>query len=173
MSVEYAIAGHVVTALASGKRTWKRSPFAYRSMCTAQAVLDSLGGSTPRLEIPAEQAADTYQQIARIQAVKCSTSHDASRPTREMLENCPGRYASPELSTLMPGVLIGLGRGAAVALDALGPIDWTEEGEHFSRGHLRFGERHAEPQPSPPRAGRSGLAERPLEAQSRSRMQPA
>jgi len=136
IGVEYAIAEHAFDAFEHGKRSSQKSPFAYRVMATAQAVLASRDGVDPVEEPAPQEAAVAYERVARIQAIKCSPADDYSRPSPAMRVNCPGRFARRELDVLAPGVIVAFGVVARATIGLLGVTTWEEDREHFHRGKL-------------------------------------
>jgi hypothetical protein len=139
IGVEYTITEVAIDDLERGSYESLGSKFAYRSMATALAVLASLDGQDPVEKPRPQEAATAYERVARVQAIKCSTLHNHSRPTKAMRVNCPGRFARPELELLVPGVLVALGRDGEAAIGLLGEESWTESGEHFRRGRIAVG----------------------------------
>ncbi|MGH2853406.1 MAG: uracil-DNA glycosylase family protein [Solirubrobacteraceae bacterium] len=134
IGVEYAIAERAIEVLEQGQRKPHGSWFAYRSMATALAALASLDGHDPVEQPTPQDAATAYERVARVQAVKCSPTHDRSRPTQAMMLNCPERFARRELEMLDPGVLVALGGDAKAALGLLGEASWSEHCDQFHRG---------------------------------------
>jgi hypothetical protein len=136
VGVEYTIAETAIEVLAQGGYKSHGSWFAYRSMATALAVLTSLDGHDPVEQPTPQEAADAYERVARVQAVKCSPTHNRSQPTKAMRVNCPERFARRELELLAPGVLIALGRDAEAAIELLGEASWGEHRDKFHRGKI-------------------------------------
>ena len=164
IGVEYAIAEHALAGLGAGRRRILNSLFHYRAMSAALAVLASQDGFDPTEEPSPEEAAAALERIARVQAIKCSPSHDNSTPTVEMRANCPPRFAARELQVLAPGVLLSLGADARTLIDGLAKPTRTERGTQFHRGRLKLAGTEVEllALPHPTSRGRAwslGLAE--------------
>jgi uracil-DNA glycosylase len=72
------------------------------------------GGQLSPHPRPPEQVVETYQSIARLQAVKCSPFDDANlnRPTRTMDKHCPETYLREELEILKPRAVVVMGQAA-------------------------------------------------------------
>ncbi len=136
IAVEYTIAELAIDALEQGGYRPHRSWFAYRSMATALAVLASIDGHEPVEQPTPQEAVVAYERVARVQAVKCSPTHNSSRPTKAMLLNCPERFVCRELELLAPGVLIALGGDAKAAIGLLGEASWSEHRDQFHRGKI-------------------------------------
>jgi hypothetical protein len=136
VGVEYAIAEHAIDALEQGRRKSQGSLFAYRSMATALAVLASIDGHEPVEQPTPQGAVVAYERVARVQAIKCSPTHNRSQPTKAMRVNCPERFARRELQLLEPGVLIALGGDAITAIGLLGEASWSEHRNQFHRGKI-------------------------------------
>jgi hypothetical protein len=136
VGVEYAIAETAIEVLEQGGRKPHGSWFAYRSMATALAVLVSLDGHGPVEQPTPQEAAAAYERVARVQAIKCSPTHNRSQPTEAMRVNCPERFARRELELLAPGVLIALGGDAKTAIGLLGEASWSEHRDQFHRGKI-------------------------------------
>ncbi len=136
IGVEYAIAETAIKVLEQGGYRPHRSWFAYRSMATALAVLVSLDGHDPVEQPTPQEAAAAYERVARVQAIKCSPTHNRSQPTKAMQVNCPERFARRELELLAPGVLIALGGDAKAAIGLLGEASWSEHRDQFHRGKI-------------------------------------
>lgn len=144
IGVEYAIAEAAIDVLERGGYRPHRSWFAYRSMATALAVLASLDGHDPVEQPTPQEAAGAYERVARVQAVKCSPTHDRSRPTKAMGLNCPERFARRELEMLGPGVLVALGGDAKAAVGLLGEAVWSEHRSQFHRGKITLAQSEIE-----------------------------
>ena len=102
IGVEYAIAETAIKVLEQGGYRPHRSWFAYRSMATALAVLVSVDGHDPVEQPTPQEAAAAYERVARVQAIKCSPTHNRSQPTKAMQVNCPERFARRERNCSRP-----------------------------------------------------------------------
>ncbi len=142
LAVEYEISSEVEQAFERGDQTpYGSSNFHWRMLSAAGAVLSSLDGEEPQLELTdTKQALATMARIARIQAVKCSPRGSRSSPTAEMVKQCPSLFSSEELRILKPRVIIALGNPAFAAFSSLDVV-WSQTGEHFWRGELTLDER--------------------------------
>ena len=139
LALEYGIASDAVAAFERGDRTpfGNSSPFWWRTLATAGAILDSLDGVEVRHEPATTQEANKIlERISRVQAVKCAPLREASKPTEAMIANCPTRFATPEIKILDPGVIVAFGDAAWPAIQGLqdGGAQWHEEGPRFYRG---------------------------------------
>lgn len=124
LTEEHVIAIESRKKLANGHRRVWGSLFAYRSMSAAAAVHDTLRGKAPVLDSRPQDLAGYFDDIARVQVVKCSPLDDRSNPSSEMNANCPPRFLLAELNILKPRVLIVFGGAAKeAALRAIRTID--------------------------------------------------
>lgn len=124
LTEEHVIARASRKKLANGHRKVWGSLFAYRSICAAAAVHDALRGAEPVAPRRPEDAAGYFDEIARVQTVKCAPRGDRSNPTSAMNANCPPTFLLAELEILQPRVLIIFGRAAReAALIALRALD--------------------------------------------------
>lgn len=135
---EYGIAHDQQLQLARGARTQLRSWFAYRSMATAAALVTHLAGEEPAAEPTPQSLSAVVDEIARVQAVKCSPRDAKSAPTQAMLRACPPRFAVRELEILKPGALalVGLGNEARSAICLLGDASLSKVSPHLERGTI-------------------------------------
>ena len=89
------------------------------------ALLDGRSSSDPRVRVEDRTAADLWERVAFLQAVKCSHKGGVGRPGDEMVENCPTEYLRAELERLEPRVLLVMGKrvwwSVAAALGVEGP----------------------------------------------------
>ena len=60
---------------------------------------------------PPEELADDWQSVAYVQAVKCAPERARGEPFQEMYDECPPLTLMPELTALVPRVMLLLGRG--------------------------------------------------------------
>lgn len=133
LTEEHVIARASQKKLANGHRKVWGSLFAYRSICAAAAVHDALRGTEPVASPRPEDVAGYFDEIARVQTVKCAPRGDRSNPTSAMNANCPPTFLLAELKILQPRVLIifgGAAREAAlIALRALDQADphWSHK----------------------------------------------
>jgi hypothetical protein len=132
--VEYEIAYRQLDSLENGRERLDHSPWAYRSIRSAAALLRSLARETELDEEDPTKLVGVLDSIARLQSVKCSPK-DGGRSARPaaMGRNCPPRYLRRELGVLRPSVLISFGLDAWYAMEAIGTIDESVEGPNFSR----------------------------------------
>lgn len=133
---EYGIAHDQQRALAKGELRQGGSSFAYCSMATAAALVTHLAGEQPVAEPTPQSLSGVVDEIARVQAVKCSPRDAKSAPTQAMLRACPPRFAVRELEILKPGVLVGLGKVARSAICLLGEASLSKVSPHLERGTI-------------------------------------
>lgn len=133
---EYGIARDQQRDLAKGVLRQDGSSFAYRSMATAAALVTHLAGEEPAAEPRPQSLSGVVDEIARVQAVKCSPREAKSEPTQEMRRECPPRFAVRELEILKPGVLVGLGKVARSAICLLGGASLSKVSPHLERGTI-------------------------------------
>lgn len=120
---EYGLANQVIENFGAGDRTpvGGSSLFWERLLTTAFTVLRSFDGTSPQEDLEGRFANGVValNRIARLQAVKCNPIEDRGWPTEAMIQNCPPRFAAPELKVLRPSVIVAFGRaaeGAALAV---------------------------------------------------------
>ena len=135
--IEYEIAAEQLRVLASGGKRPHGGPLAYGSARAASAVLESAAGRSGHIFEAADELAMVLDRTARLQAVKCSRNDHLSPRTDSMKTNCPPLYLRRELAVLKPSVVVNLGNEAWDAIDAIGDIDESVPGDHFSRSRVR------------------------------------
>jgi hypothetical protein len=116
------------------------SRFAYRSMASVAAVVDSQLGHEPLEEPAADVLAPYTRHVCRVQAVKCVPLGNRSNPSREMDQRCPRRFLLPELEVLRPNALVIFGdRPLNAIVDAMESNGWKSFDWHpkFSGGYAR------------------------------------
>jgi len=127
LTAEHVIARASRAELAVGKRKVWGSLFAYRSMSAAAAAHDAVRGATPVVNRRPQELAAYFDDIARVQVVKCAPLGDRSNPSDAMNVECPPRFLLAELQILRPRVLIVFGGAAREGvLSALRTIDKAE-----------------------------------------------
>jgi hypothetical protein len=102
-----------IAAMQAGKPGYKGHPYARRAMSAVRVVRDSRRGRLDETwqPPPAEELADDWHSVAYLQAVKCAPERARGEPFREMYDECPPLTLMPELTTLVPRVMLLLGRG--------------------------------------------------------------
>ena len=131
--------------LRAGRRRAHHSPFAWRSLTGAAAILRSGEGRTPVEAEGGDELAQTLLRTARLQSVKCSPNdHRRSQRSRAMRELCPPRFLRSEIEILEPGVLLAFGGEARSALERSGEVVYREQERGFLRGSYRGVDHQAE-----------------------------
>jgi len=131
---EFVISGNQRTSLVGGKRSAARSRFWWGSMASAAALVASLRGAPLVARPEPHDVAPVLDEVARVQAVKCSPLGRRSNPSREMTRRCPKRFLLRELEILEPAAMLCLGSAARGALGEGIDIQWREWEDNFQRG---------------------------------------
>jgi hypothetical protein len=139
--IERKVASDQYASLAAGRSSSKGSHWASSTMRDAALVLRSIAGRSLDEPTTGAERAETLQQTARVQTVKCSPGQGRGTPLRQMAINCPPRYLRHELDVLRPSVLLVYGRVPAAAMRGLADsVEVAERaGKRFRRIGLRFG----------------------------------
>jgi hypothetical protein len=111
-------------AMARGRHKAYRSMFGYRSLSAAAAVHDVLHGAEPVGRPRPKDLAGCFDDMARVQTVKCAPLGNRSNPSGAMNAECPSTFLLGELQILRPRALIIFGGSALVAaLKAIRTLD--------------------------------------------------
>jgi hypothetical protein len=116
-----------------------RSPFAWKSLTTAAALLDYIDGRPAQTREPRELI-DALHRTARLQAVKCVPKVRNSTPRPGMQKLCPAFLLGDELRVLEPGYVLVFGVPAREAVRRLSEFVPEKSSPHLSSGRLISGD---------------------------------
>lgn len=98
---------------------YRGTDYAYRSTLAAAAVREALGGSPISHDVSPERLVPVLDEIARVQAIKCSPATPRGTPAAAMWERCPPMLLEQELDILRPAAILGFGSDVRWTLEQL------------------------------------------------------
>ncbi len=112
LHMHYGVIQDHIESMRRGKRGKQGRAFSRGAMRGLQIVVDSLAKvpSDDYSDATNEELADTWNQCAYLQAIKCSPGSPSSQPSADMKLNCPSFLLLRELEILKPRVVLLYGR---------------------------------------------------------------
>jgi len=122
-----------------GRRRFHRGVGRY--LATLYRAVDGLPLDEPMTDY---EFADAWETCSFVEAVKCSPTEKAGKPSPAMWGHCPPRFLTEEVRILEPTVIFALGHLTWEAVKLLGPWDGSDYGDHFWRAQQTVAGRRVE-----------------------------